>query len=172
LLDDRRMLPGMDAPLVTDASGIERVAEDLMDVPAREGAASGFLSRHGPGAGAAAPPPEFGMDEPDGAELAVEREDLPHDCGLVRARLQRPALGIVAEGHDAAHPEPLALGGGDLVADALGRDLALELGEAQEHVQRQPPTSRAVACEVWPCRPVGGERRILSETSAPSRWRP
>ena len=47
-------------------------------------------------------------------------------------------LGPVAERHDAAHPHALLLRGRDLVADALGRDLPLELGEGQQHVQRQP----------------------------------
>src|SRR3546814_20454675 len=32
----------------------------------------------------------------------------------------------------------LLLGGGDLVTDALARDLALELGEAEQHVEGQP----------------------------------
>ncbi len=43
----------------------------------------------------------------------------------------------VTQGRDAAHPHPLALGGGDLVADALAGDLALKLGEGQQHVQHQ-----------------------------------
>ena len=46
-------------------------------------------------------------------------------------------LELVAERHHAADPEPFALGGGDLVADAFGRDLALELGERQQHVEGQ-----------------------------------
>ena len=33
---------------------------------------------------------------------------------------------------------PLNLGGGDLVADALAGDPALELGEAQQQIERQP----------------------------------
>jgi hypothetical protein len=37
---------------------------------------------------------------------------------------------------------PLLAAGGDLVADALGRHLALELGEAEQDVQRQPPHRR------------------------------
>ena len=46
--------------------------------------------------------------------------------------------GLIAERHHASHPQPLALGGADLVADTLAGDLALELGEGQQHVQRQP----------------------------------
>ena len=47
-------------------------------------------------------------------------------------------LGVVAERRHAADPKPLAFGGGDLVPDALGGDLALELGKRQQHVQGQP----------------------------------
>ena len=43
------------------------------------------------------------------------------------------------------HPHALALGCGDLVANALRGHFALELGEAQQHVQRQAPhTGRGV----------------------------
>jgi hypothetical protein len=38
-------------------------------------------------------------------------------------------LDVIAERHVAAHPHALLLGRGDLVADALAGDLALELGE-------------------------------------------
>ena len=46
---------------------------------------------------------------------------------------------LIAERHHAADPDALLLGGGDLVADALSRDLALELGEGQQHVEGQSP---------------------------------
>ena len=42
---------------------------------------------------------------------------------------QLPVLDAVAVGRHPAHPHALLSAGGDLVADALGRDLALELGE-------------------------------------------
>ena len=45
---------------------------------------------------------------------------------------------VVAERRQAAHPHALPLRGGDLVADPLAGDLALELGEGQQHVERQP----------------------------------
>ena len=48
-------------------------------------------------------------------------------------------VGRVAERRCTAHPHALGLGGGDLVADALGGDLALELRERQQHVEGQPP---------------------------------
>ena len=53
--------------------------------------------------------------------------------------VQRPVLDPIAERDHAAHPDALPLRGGDLVADPLAGDLALELGEGEEHVQGQPP---------------------------------
>ena len=47
-------------------------------------------------------------------------------------------LGVVAERRHAADPKSLAFGGRDLVPDALGGDLALELGKRQQHIERQP----------------------------------
>ena len=49
-----------------------------------------------------------------------------------------PSFISIAEGQGTADPETLSLGGGDLVPDALGGDLPLELGKGQEHVERQP----------------------------------
>ena len=51
---------------------------------------------------------------------------------------QRSAVRRIADGHDAAHPHALRLGGSDLVADALGGDFALELREGEQHVECQP----------------------------------
>jgi hypothetical protein len=44
-------------------------------------------------------------------------------------------LHLIAEWGDASHPEALALGGSDLVADSLARDLTLELGEGEQDVE-------------------------------------
>src|SRR5213080_3561107 len=48
-------------------------------------------------------------------------------------------LGRVSERGYAPDPQPLALGGRDFVADALGGDFPLELGKRQEDIERQPP---------------------------------
>jgi len=49
---------------------------------------------------------------------------------------------IIAQRRHTAHPNSLALPGSDLVTDTLASDLALELGEGQQHVQHQPPHLR------------------------------
>jgi len=48
-------------------------------------------------------------------------------------------LGLVSKRGYAPDPKSLALGGGDLVADALGGDFPLELGKRQQDIERQPP---------------------------------
>ena len=60
----------------------------------------------------------------------------PLGLGLIDGDLS--VLGIIAERHHAADPQPLALGGRNLVPDPLRGDLALELGERQQHVQSKP----------------------------------
>ena len=75
----------------------------------------------------------------DRAKGQVAAEDCPHQFGMLFDDMQRPVLDPEPERDDAAHPEPLLLRRRDLVADALARDLALELGERQQYVQRQPP---------------------------------
>ena len=77
---------------------------------------------------------EIELEEPaDRLCLPVIDDKFP--SGPIRMR-------IVAERGEPAHPEPLLLRGGDLVPDPLGRDLALELGKGQKHVQRQPSHGR------------------------------
>ena len=56
--------------------------------------------------------------------------------GLVDDQL--PVLDVVAERRPAAHPHALLAGGRELVPDALADDLALELGEGEQDIQRQP----------------------------------
>jgi hypothetical protein len=61
-------------------------------------------------------------DQSIGIRLAVDHDELvvPHS---------------IPERRHAAHPHPLLLRGGDLVADALANDLALELREGQQNVE-------------------------------------
>ena len=75
----------------------------------------------------------------DVPQFEIKLEDLSDCSCFLLVDGEGPAIGLVAERYEAAHPHALALGGGDLVADALSRDLALELGEGQQHVERQSP---------------------------------
>jgi hypothetical protein len=61
---------------------------------------------------------------------------------------QFAVLDVVAERHIAAHPHALGLRRGDLVANALAGDLALELGKGEQHVERQAPIE-VVVLNCW-----------------------
>ena len=65
-------------------------------------------------------------------------ENHPNGRGLGLVHDQLAVLDVVAERHEAAHPHALLPGGGKLVADALADDLALELREGEQDVERQP----------------------------------
>ena len=69
----------------------------------------------------------------------IAAEDGPNAVGLSFIDGDLSVLGVIAKRRHAADPKTLALGGGNLVPDALGGDLALELGKRQQDVERQPP---------------------------------
>src|SRR6266550_6930669 len=58
--------------------------------------------------------------------------------GLVSIDDELAVFHVVSERWHAAHPHTLFLGGSDLVAHTLANDLALKLGEGQQHVEREP----------------------------------
>ena len=68
----------------------------------------------------------------------------PDRTRFVLIDLQRPAIRLVAKGDIPTHPQPFALGGRNLVPDTLGRHLPLELGKAEQHIQRHRPMLVAV----------------------------
>ena len=74
----------------------------------------------------------------EAAKLEVAAEDGPDPLGLGLIDGDLAVLRVIAKRRHAADPKTLALGGRDLVPDALRGDLALELGERQQHIQRQP----------------------------------
>src|ERR1700757_4512361 len=92
-------------------------------------AAYGLPDLERPHLGDDAPLAQVGHEQIEAAELEVAAED-GSDRLCFRLIDRNPAiLRVIAEWHHAADPEALALGGGDLVANALGGDLALELGK-------------------------------------------
>src|SRR5437667_4202176 len=98
--------------------------------PARErDAAYGLPGLERPHVGDDASLSQFGHEQIEAAELEVAAED-GSDRLCFRLTDRNPAiLRVIAERCHAADPEALALGGGDLVPDALGGVLALELGK-------------------------------------------
>src|SRR3954451_11427533 len=76
--------------------------------------------------------PQLALQRREGAELKVALEDQPHRRGLILPDHELALPHLVSERHDAPDPNALALRGRDLVADALARDFALELGKGQQ----------------------------------------
>jgi hypothetical protein len=66
---------------------------------------------------------EFFLEQAHAAELTVAREDVSYDCSFGLVYDQLALAHLVPERHQAAHPDALALGGGDLVADELAGHL-------------------------------------------------
>ena len=84
-------------------------------------------------------PVELGLEQRDRAQFRIAPEDQPDGRRLRLIDDQFAVLDVIAERHVAAHPHALLLRRRDLVADALAGDLALELGEREQHVERQAP---------------------------------
>src|ERR1700733_3438847 len=82
----------------------------------------------------------FETHHPSRPEIAAKQG--AHDRCMILDDMQRAVLDPVAQREHAAHPHPLLLRSGDLVPDPLARDLPLELGEGQQHIERQPSHAR------------------------------
>ena len=74
-----------------------------------------------------------------GADFEEAGEDPADVPRFLLVDHQLPVLRLVAVGRGAAHEDALHAAGPDLVADALRRHLALELGEGQQDVEGQAP---------------------------------
>ena len=130
------MISGIGSALVGNQADVNRVPEDGVELAATEWPLPECpAGRTGP-RGNLDP---FGRQRlrkhPDGTEAQVAGENLPDDPGVVLDDGEAAPLGAVAEGRGAPHPHPAGLRGCDFVPDTLGRDLPLELGEGQQHVE-------------------------------------
>jgi hypothetical protein len=100
----------MDLGLVPDATGIDRVAQQMMDMPARESVAAclaAFASR----ALSTAKLQIVRFDEhtSDGAVLLIKIIERSDGLCFCRVDLERPAICVIAKGHLPAHPQAPAL---------------------------------------------------------------
>ena len=129
-IDNGRLLALEDLTLKRHVSDIEAIAKQMGERSARErDAAYGVPDLKRPHLGDDAPHAQVGHEQIEAAELEIAAED-GSDRLCFRLIDGNPAiLRVIAERCHAADPETLALGGGDLVPDALGGDLALELGK-------------------------------------------
>jgi len=81
--------------------------------------------------------PEVSYQRVDAAEFEIASVDQADSLCLVLDNGNLVALHVITEGEGTANPKPLSFGGSDLVADALGSDLPLKLGEGQKYVECQ-----------------------------------
>src|SRR6201993_70894 len=98
---------------------------------------------------------ELLLHQPDRAEFGIAAEDRAHDLRLAVDDNEFAILYPIPERRRATHPHPLPFRGGDLVADALADDLALELRKRQKYIERQAP-HRARRIELLRHRNEGG----------------
>ena len=133
------MLGWADAAAIDDLADVEAVAQQIGERTAGEGnAADGAPVGQRPHLGDDAAVAQIHQQLVEAAEIEIAAEDQPHPLGLLLHDDELLVLAGIAQRHHAADPQAPLLGGGDLVANALGGDLALELGEGQQHVERQP----------------------------------
>src|ERR1700730_7866423 len=110
IVDQCRLLAGVELTLVCYPAGVDRVREQRVEMTARKGfaAALGAIRR----CAAFRPKPEMVgllLDPAHAAELTIEREDAAHGLGLGRVDDEGALVGVIAQRHIAAHPHALFL---------------------------------------------------------------
>src|SRR3984893_2531841 len=138
LVDDRRVLSFMHLAPVGDLTDVETVLQHMRERPHHE-AAKLAVARFD------AKAVEIVDQHAERPESEIAGKNDANGLGVVWNDNKLFGFGPIAERHGAADPEPFALRGGDLVTHALADHLALELGEGQKHVERQPAHA---ACRV------------------------
>ena len=110
IVDQRRLLAGKELTLVRNPTGVDRVREQCVEMPAREQftAALGAIPR--PGVFCSEPETVSRLLDPaHAAELTIESEDAAHGLGLGRVDDERTLVGVIAQRDIAAHPHALFL---------------------------------------------------------------
>src|SRR6266550_399346 len=134
-IDDGGLFSGQDLAFEDHLSNIEAIAKYMREhaAPKRNAPhSSSCLER--PDLGDEATFAEVRNEEIDAAKFEVAPENGADQISLGLVDRYPPVLGIVAKRDHASDPQALAFGSGDLVPDAFGGDLALELGKRQQHV--------------------------------------
>ena len=140
------------------------VVEQFVDEALVDGFALANLTvLRGPGLRSHAVEFQFLDQHGAGTELDEALEDVSDDLGLAFVEYQSPVVDVIAEGRHAAHPQSFTLAGGNLVADALAGNFALELSKGQQHVEHQPP-HRGRGIELL------GDRARLEKVDASCFW--
>src|SRR5438132_6455880 len=109
-IDQRRMLSGVELTLVRYLTDVDRVRQQVVDVPAREelAAALGAIRRHA-ALGSELETVGFLLDPAHAAELTVKGKDVAHSFRLGRVDDEGALARVVAERHVTTHPHTLLL---------------------------------------------------------------
>src|SRR6516162_9217011 len=139
-IEDGGLLAGEDLALEDDLADVEPIAQKMGERAAGESDAAnrapGLERTH---LGDDPSLAKVGHQQVEAAKLQIPPKDGPNPLSLLFNHDDLAVLGLVSERGYAPDPQPLALGGRDLVADALGGHFPLKLGKRQQDVQRQPP---------------------------------
>src|SRR5208283_3030187 len=132
------MLAGPGLPAMIDLPEVVAIAQDMGERPGGQmNAANCLAGRQRPDTGSNVPTPQCPLQRANGSQFKIEIEDQANDRCFLLVHMEFALAEPIAEGHDPAHPQSLLLRRRDLVANALARDLALELGERQQHIEGQ-----------------------------------
>src|ERR1700716_606656 len=139
-VEDGWLLPSEDLALKEDLPNVEPIAQKMGERAAGERDPSDGL----PGLESSQlcddpPLAEVCHQAVEAPKLEIAAKDGPNPLGFLFNPHDLAVLGLVSERGHAADPKPLALGGGDLVSNALGGDFPLELGKRQQDIQGQSP---------------------------------
>src|SRR5258708_6976433 len=138
-----RMLARIPNAPVLNLPYIKRVRQDLVEVTARKGqTADRSTAGRRIWLGREIEASEFGLNPLDVFEFQKQVKDRPDGRGLGFIDGEGAVLSVVADGYPASHPHSLLLGGGDLVADPLAGDFALELRKGQKDIEGHAPHRR------------------------------
>src|SRR5712672_402285 len=136
LIDNRLVLARIGLLVVNDLAPINAVLQHQVERTAGERLPTRDAARGaGPQLALDAPRFQLVLQQPDRAEFGIAAKDEAHDFRLAVDDDELAVLRLITERRHPAHPHPLLFRGGDLVADALADDLALELCEGQQNVE-------------------------------------
>jgi hypothetical protein len=139
-IEDGGLLPGKDLALESHLADVEPIAQKMGEGTTGKRDPANYASAlKMPHLGDDPPLAQVGHQAVEAAKLQVPPKDGPYPFGLLLDHDNPAVLAGISERGDAPDPQPLALGGCDLVADTFGGDLPLKLGKRQQHIERQPP---------------------------------
>src|SRR5262249_8795422 len=127
---DGLLLANVNCAAVDNFTYIEPVSQEMRErADAEPNTPSGQAIAEGLASGADAPPVQILGQGSDRADFQVSPENQPDRLGFFGHDDELLLDARIAEGDRSTDPDALALGGRDLVADALADHLTLELGE-------------------------------------------